>query len=58
MTVAQIGLLAAAFDGLLQHACYGEYEQGNENNLANWDVIVVRAQYVHSPDEPWMEEGT
>ncbi len=48
----------AAFDGLLRHACYGEFQQGNENNLANWDVIVVRAQYVHSPDEPWMEEGT
>lgn len=48
----------AAFDGLLRHACYGEYQQGSENNLANWDVIVVRAQHVDSPDEPWMEEGT
>ncbi len=47
-----------AFDGLLRHARYGEYQQGNINNLANWDVIVVRAQHVHSPDEPWMEEGT
>ncbi len=45
-----------AFDGLLRHACYGEYQQGSRNNLANWDVTVVRAQHVHSPDNPWMEQ--
>ena len=45
-----------AFDGLLRHACYGEFQQGNIENLANWDVTAVRAQHVFSGGEPWMLE--
>jgi len=45
----------AAFDGLLRHACYGEYQQGG-GTLDRWDMTVVRASRVYSPDLPWMLE--
>ncbi len=46
----------AAFDGLLRHACFGRFQQGNKENPDQWDVTVVRAQHVYSGDEPWMLE--
>lgn len=46
----------AAFNGLLRHACYGEYGQPQSGSLDQWDITVVRANRVHSGDLPWMLE--
>lgn len=46
----------AAFNGLLRHACYGEYGQPQSGSLDQWDTTVVRANRVHSADLPWMLE--
>lgn len=45
-----------AFDGILRHACYGEYGQPTSGSLDQWDITVVRANGVHSADLPWMLE--